>query len=67
MNKMLGVVGVIGGIVGTLISAGLGDWVIPFVYNIGFSGFRSSLLCWLFMGGLVTIKYLMDSEPNQIA
>ncbi|MFK7803659.1 MAG: O-antigen ligase family protein [Anaerolineae bacterium] len=50
------VVGAMGGVVGTLVSAALGDWVIPFVYNIGFSGFRASVLCWLCLGGLVAIK-----------
>ncbi len=58
------VVGVLGGTVGTLISAGLGDWVIPFVYNIGFSGFRSSVICWLFMGGLVAIKQFYKAESE---
>ena len=50
------IIGAMGGVVGTLVSAALGDWVIPFVYNIGFNGFRASILCWLFLGGLVAIK-----------
>ncbi len=58
------VVGVLGGTVGTLISAGLGDWVIPFVYNIGFSGFRSSVIAWLCMGGLVAIKQFYAAETE---
>ena len=60
------VMGVTGGIIGTLVAAGLGDWVIPFVYNIGFSGFRSSLICWLFMGGLVAIKHFHSMKNEQI-
>jgi hypothetical protein len=36
----------------------MGDWVIPFVYNIGMAGFRASVLAWLFMGGLVVIEQL---------
>lgn len=55
-------VGVLGGIVGTLISSGLGDWVLPFVYNVGFAGFRSSLIPWLFMGGVVAIKQFSAPE-----
>ncbi|NJM39422.1 MAG: hypothetical protein HC853_00955 [Anaerolineae bacterium] len=30
--------------VGTLVSGAFGDWFLPFVYNIGFAGFRSSVL-----------------------
>lgn len=29
------------------------DWILPFVYNIGFPGFQASILAWLFMGGLI--------------
>ena len=32
------------------------DWVLPFVYNIGFPGFQASVLVWLFMGGLVALE-----------
>jgi O-antigen ligase len=50
------VVGAIGGLVGTLISGALADWIVPFTYNIGLTGFRSSLLFWFFMGGLLALK-----------
>lgn len=60
------VIGAMGGIVGTLVSAGLGDWVIPFVYNIGFSGFRASILCWLFLGGLVAIKRIYQDRDREL-
>lgn len=43
----------LGGVVGTVIASALGDWVIPFVYNIGLTGFRASILAWLFMGGVL--------------
>ena len=49
------VIGALGGLVGTLALAGLGDWVIPFVYNIGLDGFRSSIFTFLFLGGLVAL------------
>lgn len=59
------VYGVLGGLVGTLVSAALGDWVIPFVYNIGLRGFRTSVIGWLFMGGLVVIQRLYrDQQPQ---
>jgi len=34
----------------------LADWILPFVYNIGFEGFQASVLVWLFWGGLVAIS-----------
>lgn len=48
--------GALGGLAGTLIAGGLGDWILPFVYNIGLAGMRSSLLGWFFLGGVVAIE-----------
>ena len=48
--------GVLAGIVGTLVASFLVDWVLPFVYNIGFNGFRASVLPWIFMGGVIAIE-----------
>ena len=48
--------GALGGLVGTLAAGVFGDWIIPFVYNIGFAGFRASVLCWLFLGGVTAIQ-----------
>jgi hypothetical protein len=53
------VIGAMGGLIGTLAAAGLGDWVIPFVYNIGLIGFRSSIFAWLFMGGLLAVANMI--------
>lgn len=53
--KQAYVFGAIGGIVGTLVSGALGDWVIPFYYNVNLGGFRSSMLSWLFLGGLFAL------------
>jgi len=47
----------LGGLAGTLVAAFLGDWLIPFIYNIGMEGFRSSVLAWIFLGSLIFIKY----------
>jgi hypothetical protein len=33
----------------------LGDWLIPFVYNVGLAGFREAGLGWLLLGGVVVI------------
>jgi hypothetical protein len=58
------VYGVLGGIVGTLIAGWLVDWVLPFVYNIGLAGFRSSVIAWFFLGGLVVIEQVVRHEAQ---
>lgn len=52
------VYGALGGLVGTAVLGMLGDWVLPFFYNIGLSGFRTSMLGWLFLGGLVSLEHM---------
>ncbi len=47
--------------VGGLVIMLLADWILPFVYNIGFPGFQASVLVWLFLGGLVAIDKLPAS------
>lgn len=58
------VYGALGGLAGTLMAAMLGDWVLPFVYNIGFDGFRASVLGWIFMGGLVALDRMAGHEAG---
>jgi hypothetical protein len=53
--------GVFAGVLGSLASGMLGDWIIPFYYNAGILGFRSSLLFWLFLGGLLALERLRDA------
>jgi O-antigen ligase len=54
--------GTLGGLCGMLVAGVLGDWVLPFVYNVGLVGLRSSLLGWLFLGGLLTLERLYSQE-----
>lgn len=54
--------GVLGGIAGSLTAAFLVDWILPYVYNIGFNGFRASILPWIFFGGLVSLEQLIKSQ-----
>lgn len=61
------VIGAIGGLAGTLVAGMLGDWVIPFIYNIGLAGFRSSVFAWMFLGGLVVIERLVNQAESQSA
>jgi hypothetical protein len=58
------VIGALGGLAGTLAAGLLGDWVLPFVYNIGFKGFRASVLGWIFLGGLLAIKNIYDDQSR---
>jgi hypothetical protein len=55
-------IGALGGLAGTLVSAALGDWVFPFVYNITLAGLRSSLPAWTFLGALVAVG--RDTPPH---
>ena len=58
------VIGAMGGLVGMLIAGMLGDWVVPFVYNVGLTGFRASVLGWIFLGGLVALKNIYDTHQD---
>jgi len=58
------VFGALGGLAGTIVAGMLGDWVIPFVYNVGFNGFRASVLGWLFLGGLVALEAIYKGQNS---
>jgi hypothetical protein len=47
---------------GALVLMMLADWILPFVYNIGFPGFQASVLVWLFLGGLVALENAPEPE-----
>jgi hypothetical protein len=51
--------------VGSLVLMLLADWILPFVYNIGFPGFQASVLVWLFLGGLVALEQMERPEGEQ--
>jgi len=58
------VYGMMGGLAGTMVAAFLGDWVLPFVYNVGLAGFRVSVMGWLFLGGLVALEQMLkNAQP----
>lgn len=56
------VYGALGGLAGMVVAGMLGDWVLPFFYNLGLNGFRSSMLGWLFLGGLVSVEQMVLSQ-----
>lgn len=53
------VVASLGGLVASVLAGMLGDWVIPFYYNIGITGLRASGLAWMFWGALVAMEQIM--------
>jgi hypothetical protein len=61
------VYGALGGLAGMAVAGMLGDWVLPFFYNVGLNGFRSSMLGWLFLGGLVSIEQMVRSQKYTVA
>ena len=54
----------LGGLAAMIVSGMLGDWVLPFVYNVGMVGMRSSILGWLYLGGLVALARILDSSSD---
>jgi hypothetical protein len=50
--------GAAGGLAGTIVAGALGDWFLPFVYNVGIGGMASSILAWIYLGGLVAVASL---------
>ncbi|MFW6116151.1 MAG: O-antigen ligase family protein [bacterium] len=49
---------------GALVLMLFADWILPFVYNIGFPGFQASVLVWLFLGGLLSLEQIAHSETD---
>ncbi len=49
------VCGCLGGLAGTVTAAAMGDWWLPFPYNVTLAGLRTSLLAWIFLGGLAAV------------
>jgi hypothetical protein len=45
----------------------LADWFLPFVYNIGFPGFQTSVFVWMFFGGLITLEQIARAKAARPA
>jgi O-antigen ligase len=58
--------GALGGLVATVLAMMLADWFLPFIYQIGFAGFRTSAVAWMFLGGLVALED-KSSEQQAVA
>ena len=60
------VIGVLAGLAGTLAAGMLGDWIFPFVYNVGVRGLHTSVIGWIFMGGLVVIQQIHAKGKSKV-
>lgn len=56
--------GALGGLSGMVVAGFLGDWLLPFVYNVGIVGVRSSILAWIFLGGVVALRSVAGTDPD---
>ena len=59
------VAGALGGLVGMLAAGWMGDWFLPFTYNIGVPGFRAALFAWLFLGGLMALEQILPVKGRE--
>jgi O-antigen ligase len=59
--------GCLAGLIATIFAGVLGDWFLPFVYNIGITGFRASVWVWFFLGGLAALQHLQATAAAPAA
>jgi O-antigen ligase len=57
--------GALGALAGLLVADMLAASSLPFVYNVGFKGFRGSALSWMLFGGLVVLETLSGPETRE--
>lgn len=53
-----------GGWVGALAAMMLGDWVLPFAYNVTIAGYRHTVYTWIFLGTLIAIRALIERQVD---
>ena len=51
------------GLAGMFVAGMLGDWLIPFVYNVGLEGLRAVALAWMFLGAAVALERMYLGGP----
>ena len=55
--------GVFAGLCASILASFLGDWLLPFVYNVSLPGFRASILAWIFLGGAIALIQMYLHDP----
>ncbi|MBK9053838.1 MAG: O-antigen ligase family protein [Chloroflexi bacterium] len=58
---------VLAGLVGALVAMTLGDWVLPFAYNQTISGFDNAVFTWVFIGGLMALYHIVESQTESFS
>jgi O-antigen ligase len=53
-----------GGWAAALFSMVLGDWVLPYAYNQTIYGFRYTVLSWIFLGTLISIRQILHAQDT---
>jgi hypothetical protein len=56
--------GALAGLTGSVVAMLLVDWFLPYVYNVGFPGFRTSALAWMFLGGLLALEQITARDGS---
>jgi len=52
------------GWIGAQASMFLGDWVLPFAYNQGVGGYKYTVYSWLFLGTLISLRWIIRSQAQ---
>ncbi|MGI5914984.1 MAG: O-antigen ligase family protein [Anaerolineae bacterium] len=58
--------GAAGGLLGTVVAMGLGDWVIPFVYTQTIEGYDYAVYTWLFLGAMAALHRMITKGEIEI-
>ena len=55
------------GTIACIVAMAFGDWLFPFAYTQTIAGFDYSVYSWIFMGTILVIERLTQSEPGAVA
>jgi len=58
-------VATVGGLVGTVVAVGLGDWVLPFVYTQSIAGFDYALYTWVLLGAGQSLHHILAQRGRE--
>lgn len=59
-------IGGLGGLAGMLAAGAIGDWLLPFPYNVTLAGMSASLPGWVFLGGLVALSRQLETRTMAV-